>query len=405
MLVENEMLPSDNGETTFVDGKARLVPDLSHHLSDLGKARRPSPLKVLARIIGEQDLLSLGGGMPHPDYFPFHTLSAQVLTPEAYEARPLPGASTESTFGWFWRLFGMAENTKPKTDDITIPKYDPSGDRAAVQLSQTLQYSTARGIPALNKFITEFTNKVYQPYLPTTTNLAHTGNTDGLHRIITTLCNSGEGLLVEEWTYPSALSTGLPYGVRPVSVAMDGEGMKAEALDDVLSKWNVEERGGMKRPHVVYLVPVGQNPSGATMSAERKKAIYELCVKYDIIIVEDDPYFFLQEGPYVPSAYRRTTTSPSFKDDEETSKAWIETLSPSFIKFDYEGRVIRLDSFSKTIAPGSRLGFFTCNPLFAERLERAGEVSTQAPCGFGQSMITKLIADHWGFHNYIRWLQ
>jgi len=74
--------------------------------------------------------------------------------------------------------------------------------------------------------------------------------------------------------------------------------------------------------------------------------------------------------------------------------------------FDYQGRVIRLDTFSKvtgricvltfgwlertfyqTIAPGSRLGFFTCNGVFAERLERQGETSTQAPCGFGQVSI------------------
>jgi hypothetical protein len=74
--------------------------------------------------------------------------------------------------------------------------------------------------------------------------------------------------------------------------------------------------------------------------------------------------------------------------------------------FDYQGRVVRLDTFSKvrhgfymsilpsgwtsiwqTIAPGSRLGWFTCNPLFAERLERQGETSFQAPCGFGQVFV------------------
>lgn len=53
-------------------------------------------------------------------------------------------------------------------------------------------------------------------------------------------------------------------------------------------------------------------------------------------------------------------------------------------RVDTQGRVIRLDTFSKTIAPGVRLGWFTCNPMFAERLERQGEVSTQAPCGVGQ---------------------
>lgn len=61
----------------------------------------------------------------------------------------------------------------------------------------------------------------------------------------------------------------------------------------------------------------------------------------DIIIVEDDPYFFLQQGEYVPKAARADSA------DAISEEAWISTLAPSFLKFDYEGRVIRLDTFSK----------------------------------------------------------
>lgn len=53
-------------------------------------------------------------------------------------------------------------------------------------------------------------------------------------------------------------------------------------------------------------------------------------------------------------------------------------------RFDYEGRVVRLDTFSKTVAPGSRLGWVTGSPVLVDRILRVGEVSTQAPCGFGQ---------------------
>lgn len=84
--------------------------------------------------------------------------------------------------------------------------------------------------------------------------------------------------------------------------------------------------------------------------------------------------------------------------------------------------MIRLDTFSKvttyltgilisywmifqTVAPGSRLGWFTCNPMFAERFERQGETSTQAPCGFGQSMVTQLLVKTWGLSGYVRWLR
>lgn len=79
-------------------------------------------------------------------------------------------------------------------------------------------------------------------------------------------------------------------------------------------------------------------------------------------------------------------------------------LSSLPLRVDTQGRVIRLDTFSKTIAPGSRLGWFTCNPMFAERLERQGETSTQSPCGVGQSLITKLLLN-WKYEGFIRWLR
>lgn len=101
----------------------------------------------------------------------------------------------------------------------------------------------------------------------------------------------------------------------------------------------------------------------------------------DVIIVEDDPYYFLQEGSYVHKSSRTTSSASDKHSDSET---FINSLAPSYVSIDYQGRVIRLDTFSKTIAPGSRMGFFTCNPLFAERLERQGETSVQRPCGFGQ---------------------
>lgn len=66
---------------------------------------------------------------------------------------------------------------------------------------------------------------------------------------------------------------------------------------------------------------------------------------------------------------------------------------------------MRLDTFSKTIAPGSRLGWFTCSPQLAERFERQGETSTQAPCGFGQALITQLLTKEWGLGAYTRWLR
>lgn len=98
------------------------------------------------------------------------------------------------------------------------------------------------------------------------------------------------------------------------------------------------------------------------MGGERKKAIYDICVEYggsiyerlqrhitdtyaDVIIVEDDPYYFLQEGDYKPKS-ERSAVSVKHNADK-----FLSSLAPSFLKFDYQGRVIRLDTFSK-------VGFF-----------------------------------------------
>ncbi|KAI0355373.1 PLP-dependent transferase [Trametes cingulata] len=371
--------------------KRQKAIDLSHHLSDLARARETSPLKGLARYVGRPGVISLAGGMPSPDYFPFAGISGDALVSESFSVSKAQPES--SGLSWLWKLFGAR---KEKTTTITIPKFtDHPAEQ--VNLATALQYGTATGVPPLSKFISTFVEKVYQPGYSDWTTLVQTGNTDGWSRAILMLCNQGEAFITEDWTYPSALASSKPYGIHPVGVPMDSEGMRSDELRKLLAEWDETARG-CKRPHVLYTVPVGQNPTGLTTSLARKKEIYDVCVEYDIIIVEDDPYYFLQMAPYAAKFERRSSAGSA------SPEKWLASLSPSYVKLDYQGRVIRLDTFSKTIAPGSRLGFFTCNPRFAERLERAGETSAQAPCGFGQSLIAQLLTT-WQFEGYARWLQ
>ncbi|KAI0340764.1 PLP-dependent transferase [Trametopsis cervina] len=364
--------------------------DLTHHLSDLALAREVSPLKGLVRLI-TPDIIMLGGGLPHPSYFPFSDLSSNVLVPDTYALEP---PQEKSNLSWVWKLFG-AGTSKQKTETVTVPKY-ASKPTEEVNLAVALQYGTAQGIIPLQKFVRNFAGKVYQPAYENWTTILTTGNTDAWTRAVLTLCNRGEFFLTEEWSYPSALASGKPYGILPVAIAMDSEGMDPVDLRKTLAGWDVAARGG-PRPHVMYTVPIGQNPSGATARAGRKQAIYDICVEFDVIIVEDDPYYFLQMGAYKPKAARNTAT---IKHDSEK---FIEGLAKSYIAHDYQGRVVRLDTFSKCIAPGSRLGWITCAPQLAERFERQGETTTQAPCGLGQSIITQLLTK-WEYKGYIRWL-
>ncbi|KAG2118769.1 pyridoxal phosphate-dependent transferase [Suillus discolor] len=367
--------------------------DLSHHLSQLSKAMVISPLNGgLEKYKSQPGILSLAGGWPSPAYFPISDISANILVPESFGLSP-----TElSTF-----LSSSHHATKEKTQAVTIPKYPAvKGD---INLAMLLQYGQAVAQAQLQPFLKQFISEVYCPAFRDWTILINTGSTDGWSRAVMTLCNPGEGILCEEWTYPPAMASIIPFNIKPVPVPMDGLGMKSDDLENLLSRWDPVSRQ-MPRPRVMYVVPVGQNPSGSTMSVARKKQIYDVCVKYDVIIVEDDPYYFLQLGTYTFKDDRSPGATSSGKLSAEESKRYVSTLIPSFLNFDYEGRVIRLDTFSKIIAPGSRLGWFTCNPVFAERLERQGETSAYSPCGFGQAVIKKILT-HWTYDGYICWLR
>ncbi|GAA6006112.1 hypothetical protein JCM10207_000527 [Rhodosporidiobolus poonsookiae] len=363
--------------------------DLSHHLSDLAKARLSSPLKGLYKYFQRPGMLMFAGGLPPPEYFPYETISATTLATNSFK-------TSQVGFGqWLYaKLF------EKKTDAWEIGKYED--DPAKIQLSSALQYGTAAGLPPLAKFIYDFTTRVYRPAYADYRTVINAGSTDAWGKIVSSLCNPGDGVLAEEWTYPSALASAWPYGIKPVALPMDGEGMTPEGMDELLGSWNPDEHDGMNRPRILYTIPVAQNPTGATMTVERKKAIYDLAVKYDVIIVEDDPYYFLQAPEYERGGSTRGQSKPKKTPSDEE---FLAKLVPSYLHLDYQGRVIRIDTFSKTICPGSRLGWTVANPIFAERLERANESSTQSASGFAQALVGKLLAEEWGFEGYLRWLK
>ncbi|KAI0041420.1 PLP-dependent transferase [Auriscalpium vulgare] len=367
--------------------------DLSHHLSDYVNSFSVSPLKGLQKKYGgRKDMVSLGGGLPSPTYFPFDAIYADISDADRFPIDPPP--PTASALSWLWRLFG---SDKVHSTRVAVPKAPVPGD-GGLNLATAMQYGPAMGILKLQKFIRMFSERVYEPAYSDFVTLIHTGSTDGWSRVAKMLCNPGDTIITEKWTYPSAMASAGPIGVRVLPVDMDGEGMRPESLRKLLSEWD-PARG--KRPHVMYTVPVGQNPSGATTSWARKTAIYEICVEFDVVIAEDDPYYFMQAGQYLPKSARVADGATSSGEDVAN---WLHSLVPCFLKLDRQGRVIRMDTFSKVMAPGMRLGWFTCNPRFAERLERLGETSTQSPCGFSQTILMKII-DTWSFDGYVRWLR
>lgn len=160
----------------------------------------------------------------------------------------------------------------------------------------------------------------------------------------------------------------------------------------MLENWDYS-RG--KRPHLIYTVTIGQNPTSGVLSLTRRKEIYKICQKYDVMIIEDDPYWYLQFPSANPNnpPFEAPSEHPSVAGREwkKSGYPFLDSLVPSYLSIDVDGRVVRLDTFSKTVAPGCRLGWITAQPKIVERVLRITETSTQQPSGFVQSMIAELV--------------
>ncbi|KAL4814270.1 pyridoxal phosphate-dependent transferase [Aspergillus spinulosporus] len=350
--------------------------DLSHHINRKSKARHPSPLKDIIKFMGQDGLISLAGGLPHPSLFPLRAARFDCLPPLSSMPNPDTGEAPDE-------MVSLTLGHGPNPGDL--------------DLSQFLQYGSGTGNKHLISLCKEITDKVHSPPCEYEC-LLHPGNTNAWAKVVGLLCEDDDYILVEEYTYPSAQALWIPLGVRAVPVSADAQGISAIMLRNVLANWDEKGRGA-RRPRVLYLVAVGSNPTGLTISAERRKEIYDVCVEFDIIIVEDDPYYFLQYPPYSPSASFSVT---EFRPLDTLS--FLKSLTPSFLSLDTQSRVIRLESFSKTVFPGLRLGYFVANPLFAERLLRATEVETQDPAGLSQAFVLALLKK-WGIDGYLEWLQ
>jgi aromatic amino acid aminotransferase I len=185
----------------------------------------------------------------------------------------------------------------------------------------------------------------------------------------------------------------MPLGVRTVGVELDEEGLCPRDLERVLDGWDERERGGVRRPRVLYVVPTGQNPTGATMGAQRRRDVYDVCRRWDVFILEDEPYYFLQ----MP-AYGSPASEPGSRAD------FLAGLLPSFLSMDVDGRVMRMDSFSKVVAPGCRVGWITAPEQIVERYRMHVDASTQGPAGFSQLLLFKLLDERWGHAGYLDWL-
>ncbi|OHE96500.1 aromatic amino acid aminotransferase [Colletotrichum orchidophilum] len=390
--------------------------DLTHHFSKISKARRPNALKEYYKYLFTPGMCNFSGGLPHTSIFPFGKLDLSV-------DRPTKFPTTKEDIG--------GQNVIPDSDILCyIPRYSGKSVAQKIDLATALQYGSAQGYPPLHSVLRRLVS-IQHPSIPYEGGpevIIDGGSADGLSKVFDLLFNTWdkdlddirnrEGLLVEEFVYGPPVAHARTKDVNIVPLKMDDEGMLAHgtgSLSDILQSW--DHMNG-KRPHVLYTIPTGQNPSSGTLSASRRKEVYDVCSMYDVVVVEDDPYWSL----YYPSArsyaaqYRAATnnilTGPP--TEPSTGYRFLDEMEPSFLNFDRDGRVIRLDSFSKTIAPGCRLGWITASPRVCEQLFRITDDTTQQPSGFVQAIVAQLIGEQcdlgqgpssWGFDGWVRWLE
>lgn len=198
---------------------------------------------------------------------------------------------------------------------------------------QALQYGAAKGVTELRELILKRVKEKENVDTKLENVMVTTGSEQAIDLVGKAFVNPGDTVLVEEPTYLCALDVFRSYGANFVSVPMDEDGMKMDALEEALK--------AHPETALVYTVPNFQNPTGRTMPAERRKKFAELAAKYDVPVLEDNPYGDIRfAGEHVPSVK----------------------------SFDHAGKVFYMSTFSKILAPGFRLGWLVADPKVIEKL-------------------------------------
>ncbi|KAI1076286.1 aromatic amino acid aminotransferase [Whalleya microplaca] len=382
--------------------------DMTHHFSDVTKARAPSKMKEFYKYFAIPGIGQLAGGLPNAQLFPFDTLEAQTARPDRWT----PSENHPGDKGLLSSLMAAASSiSNPSSaSHVVVPHDVPTLDPSRkIDLASALQYGQANGYPPLLSFVRQFARECLHPNVPYKGGpevIFTVGSTDGMSKALEVFTNiwvpgkndvrERSGLLAEVFMYANVLGQAEPRGVQVVPVEMDADGMAPYGpggLEDVLANWD-DSKG--KRPHLMYTVTMGHNPTSGVLQLERRKELYAICSKYDVIIVEDDPYWYLQyPSAEIEEAKARDLPIPEPKAantlEKKSGYAFLDSLAPSYLSIDVDGRVVRLDTFSKTVAPGCRMGWITAAPEICERILRVSETGTQQPSGFVQVVVAEAI--------------
>ncbi|MEW6014913.1 MAG: PLP-dependent aminotransferase family protein [Candidatus Zixiibacteriota bacterium] len=259
--------------------------------STMAKSLYRSEIRELLKLTRQPDTISFGGGLPDPAIFPYQAV-----------------------------------------EEASLKVIREKGRLA-------LQYSPTEGEPFLKKQLIDYMERQGESVRAENMVVAASSQ-QGLDLLAKIFIDPGDPIIVEKPTYIGAIQAFRAFRADFQGVEMDFDGVIPDELEKTVLR--LLEAG--RKPKFVYLIPDFQNPSGITLSYERRVRILELASKYDLIIIEDTPYRELRfQGENIPSLF----------------------------SLDKEERVIMMKTFSKIFSPGFRIGWIMGPSLAIDKLVMA----------------------------------
>ena len=273
-----------------------------------------SAIRELFKLLGKPGIISFAGGFPDSAMFDVDGIRQAVDQTLAEE----PGAALQ---------YGATEGHNPLRE----------------QLAAFMAAKGVQGVGAENLIVT-------------------TGSQQALDLVGKTLINPGDKVIVEGPTFLATIQCFRLYGADLVSAPIDGQGVDTEALEALLAA---------HRPKFMYLIPTFGNPSGELLSLERRKKVLELAVKYDTVVVEDDPYGDLYFGatPPPPSLLALSSEVPGSRE-----------------------RLVHCGSLSKVLSPGLRVGWMVAPAELLAKATMCKQFSDAHTSTFAQATAARYLA-------------
>ena len=272
---------------------------------------KKSELGEILKLIEEPDIISFAGGLPASELFPVEEMKK-----------------------------------------VSVKVLDENGEEA-------LQYSGSQGYLPLRNHIAKRMNEKGKTNVKAEDILVTSGSQQALDFAGNVFLDEGDIVLCESPSYLGALNAFKGYKPRIMEVPTDKEGMITEGLEKILKEND--------RVKFIYVIPEFQNPTGVTWSLDRRKKFMEVVNKYEIPVIEDNPYGELRyEGEFLPALK----------------------------SFDTKGLVIYLGTFSKIFCPGYRLGWTCASKDILQKFITCKENSDLQTSTIGQRELSKYIDDY-----------